>query len=118
MSFIDAVLELRAPKVDQEKGLIFWILNIIPGLGTTIAAFMTGDDDNKIIGIIQIVLIFVSWVPAVGQFIFVCNWVFSIFWGFLMFSEAQGKSHARGPRGNNGKHKGAGRGKGRGNGHH
>ena len=85
MSFIDAIKEQRAPKVAEEKGLMMFLLNIIPGLGTTIASFQTEDADNKIFGIIQLCLILVSWIWVVGWIIGAINWGVSMYWGYLMF---------------------------------
>ncbi|KAG9390982.1 hypothetical protein J8273_7259 [Carpediemonas membranifera] len=89
MSFIDAIKEMRCPKVPEEKGLIVFILNVFPGVGTLLGSIWTEDADNKVLGIIQICLIFVSWIPLIGPIIFICNWGFSMFWGFKMFQASK-----------------------------
>ncbi|KAG9395203.1 hypothetical protein J8273_0423 [Carpediemonas membranifera] len=89
MSFITAIRDQRNPRVPPEKGIVYFMLNIIPGLGTLLAAIATDDADNWALGIVQLCLIFVSWVPIVGPIILLCNWGFSIYWGFLIFAESQ-----------------------------
>ncbi len=89
MSFIDAIKEQRAPKVAEEKGLMMFLLNIIPGLGTTIASVQTEDADNKIFGIIQLCCIALIIVPFFGPLLQLINFCISMFWGFLMFKASK-----------------------------
>ncbi|KAG9397209.1 hypothetical protein J8273_1118 [Carpediemonas membranifera] len=95
MSFIDAVMQCRVPDIHSEFwSFVFFVLNIIPGLGTFLGGIVKADADNILLGLIQLILILSLFIPIIGIFIFIIDWSVSLTWGFVMFQNAYNRKHS------------------------
>ncbi len=87
--FIDAIKEQRPPRVSEDIGLKMFLLNIIPGLGTLLAANHAEDSDNKVVGIMQMCMMALILVPLIGGLLFLINWICAMYWGWLIFQTSK-----------------------------
>ena len=76
------------PKTKSPFNIIFFIVNIVPwwsGWGTMLSACINEDGFNQC----QLIIGIVNWLCLCIPIVNLCAWIFSIYWGFLIFQKGK-----------------------------